>query len=154
MHLGWEWYAQLLTPCCMQWVLSWFVAWSFSDRCIGLTHSFLWQRWLTSRIVPGNCDLVRRISTIRATRCTLSTLLSLIWPWNSHKPITLSSTLLSIWHNPPTPHPFTLCFLFISQIVKYVLSIMDSVIAFFYRVTWHVKNWVSKGKSLPIIFPI
>lgn len=60
------------TPCWKQCLLSRFVACGSMTRCTGLTQSFLWQRWLTSSPSPGNCDLVRCISTIRATRCTFS----------------------------------------------------------------------------------
>ena len=61
-------------PWLLQWTLSRLVAWASTTRCTGLTHSFLWHRWLTSRPPPGNCDLVKCIWTIRTTRCTRSSL--------------------------------------------------------------------------------
>ena len=73
MHTGW--WAPQHHSCRTQCIRSWFVAWDSIVRCIGLIHSFLWQRWLTSRPASGNCDLVSLTSTIRATRFTFSTLL-------------------------------------------------------------------------------
>ena len=91
------WWAPQQHPCRTQWMRSWFLAWDSNVRCIGLIHSFLWQRWLTSRLASGNCDLVSLISTIRATRCTFSTLLPSTGQTYPQPPIAIST------NQPPVP---------------------------------------------------
>ena len=55
-------------PWSLQCIRSRFLAWCSRNECTALTQSFSWQRWLTSSLPLGNCDRVRPISTMSATR--------------------------------------------------------------------------------------
>jgi hypothetical protein len=116
------------TPCRTQWTLSRFVACGSMTRCTGLTQSFLWQRWLTSKHPPGNSDLVRRISTIRATRCTFSCFLPSTGQLTFMTPYPLLVTApFQITQSPPCPPTLSLFwsnFLFKSSKMSFISQII------------------------------
>lgn len=139
MHLEWRWCAP--NHCTSLAICNGFSL-SFSERCNGLSHSFSWPKKLTSRFAPGKCWLVKRIATIRPTRCTLN-LATLLCSWDSNTTITISSKpLFSIWHYLTTFHSFLLIYFSNGQIC--LLSWIQSlkIITFLFKITWHVRKWL------------
>lgn len=91
--------------------------WALVRGATGCRTASHGQKKLTSRFAPGKCWLVKRIATIRPTRCTLN-LATLLCSWDSNTTITISSKpLFSIWHYLTTFHSFLLSFF---RTVKYV----------------------------------
>ena len=113
------------------------------------SHYFLWHRWLTSRPPPGNCDLVKCICTIRATRCTRSS----FFPSSGHLTHITPYPCLSVapLHIKQSPGPPSLSLLVVNFNFKSLKSTsiltIFSIWVLLFRPQSHDSRWLGRYRE-------
>lgn len=97
--MQWGWWALQQNPCALQWFLSWFTSCVSRTRWAALTQSFLWHRWLTSRLLwSSQAHLCHKNKPMHSFN-----LWSLLWPSHFHNTNPLDSGGAFSHKTPPGP---------------------------------------------------